>query len=170
MQPRVTVNYSTVDAPGTFITLTDLNYSGASGTAAWVHLTDLGLATTSVAKVQFVFQNQQNGYVGYNELAVQGTAIVPSITGDVWSGSGTGGNLWSTNAASTNWSGAHYTEGDAVNFNDKTVQNTAVTTGNVVIQAGGVNPSKVTFGNTTVPYTITNTAGDTMEFPAVDRL
>ncbi len=73
---------------------------------------------------------------------MQGTALRQASAGI--SGADSSANVWDVNSTG-NFSGAKYIEGDAVNFTDTTFQGGAVTTTNVVIAAGGVKPSKVTF-------------------------
>ncbi|HEY3324607.1 MAG TPA: LamG-like jellyroll fold domain-containing protein [Planctomycetota bacterium] len=65
-QPRVTV--SCVSPNGT--TLHAINYNPGGVNSAWVHL---DLTAGGVTEVQFAFSQQQNGYVGYAELAARGT-------------------------------------------------------------------------------------------------
>ncbi len=122
---------------------------------------------TNVTSIEFAFGNQQAGYVGYKELAVQGAASVPT---DTWTGAagvgtysglpvGTNG-IWDSTpgsppAPTANWSpNSTYTNGDNAVF-DNTGTNT-----NIAIQPGGVAPYNATFNNSTKPYTFTNSTGD----------
>ncbi len=50
-------------------------YTGGSPSALQVLVTGIGL--TNVTAVQFSFPSTQNGYVGYRELDVLGTASTP---------------------------------------------------------------------------------------------
>src|ERR1043165_517329 len=96
-QPSYTVAYATVAAPATFVDIATVNYTTAAGNSAWVELTNLGLGAVNVKAIRFAFNAQQNGYVGYTELAVQGTPVGATLA--TWTGTnssdwGDGGN-WS---------------------------------------------------------------------------
>ncbi len=80
-----TVWYSTVSAPSTFIELTPVNYdpstyptgpSNVNTTEVLINSTT-GLMATGAEDIQFVFSGVQNGYVGYNEFDVIGSATTP---------------------------------------------------------------------------------------------
>ena len=89
------VKYSTVAAPATFIPLATVNYApSGSLNSAW---TDLAITSTAtnVKAIEFVFGPQQNGQVGYTELAVQGAAL-PVGTPLTWTGAASG--AWDTAA------------------------------------------------------------------------
>ena len=75
MQPNCTVKYATAADPTTFITLKAINYA-AGGNSAWVHLANLNV---SAKAIRFEFGTQQNGYVGYAELAVQAPTVNPTL-------------------------------------------------------------------------------------------
>jgi autotransporter-associated beta strand protein len=156
--PTVDVRYATAADPFSFVTLKSVDYHPGSGTGAWVNLTDLGIGNVAVSKLQFVFGTQENGYVGYVELAAQGTVAPDTETGKIWSGE-TNSN-W--DLSTVNFSGQAFAQGDEVRFKDVNGTGGAVTNRNVVVRAGGVAPSKVTFSNTAAaPYSLTNAPGDT---------
>ncbi|MCX6878179.1 MAG: hypothetical protein NTW21_30865, partial [Verrucomicrobia bacterium] len=69
--PNVTVKYSSDGT--TFSTLKTVSFSG-TGNSTWGHLDIAGLTTKAI---QFAFGAQENGYVGYTELAVQGQPSSP---------------------------------------------------------------------------------------------
>ena len=71
MQQDYTVQYATAAAPSIFNTIKVVAYH-PGGNSAWVRLTNLGVS--QVKSVKFIFGNQQNGYVGFTELAVQSGA------------------------------------------------------------------------------------------------
>ena len=68
------ISYSTVAAPGTFITIagTADNYGGGGAVNRALITATGGVLATGVAAVQFNFGGQQNNYVGYRELEVVG--------------------------------------------------------------------------------------------------
>ena len=75
--------YSTVAAPNTFISLTSVNYTGGSTVPAnnrsIVSSDASPYLATGVASIRFEFPVQENGFVGYRELDVIGsaTAAIP---------------------------------------------------------------------------------------------
>jgi hypothetical protein len=76
------VLYSTVDAPGTFISIEDVNFAPGDFNSAKASITDdtfVPLAT-NVGALQFAFGTQQNSHVGYRELDAFGVASVPEPT------------------------------------------------------------------------------------------
>src|SRR5579862_8005041 len=76
MQPRFTVSYATVAAPTTFVTISTVAYNPTGVNSAWIHICDLGLNGVAVGTIQFSFAaTQENGYVGYTELAVGGSEV-----------------------------------------------------------------------------------------------
>ena len=70
------ISYSTVASPGTFTAITgSADAYGGGGAANRAALTaSTGVLATGVFAVQINFATQQNGYVGYRELEVTGTA------------------------------------------------------------------------------------------------
>ena len=80
-----TVWYSTVSAPSTFIELTPVNYDPSTyptgpsnvNTMEVLIMSTTGLMATGAEDIQFVFSGVQNGYVGYNEFDVIGSATTP---------------------------------------------------------------------------------------------
>jgi hypothetical protein len=118
-QQAYTVSYSTVTAPATFTTIASVNYNptlpGAVPSADRVTLVSStgGPIATNVAAVTFDFLNPagENGYSGYAEFQIFGTAVPPTINSPKVSGgnlilTGTGGTpggsytwLTSTNLA-----------------------------------------------------------------------
>ena len=151
-EQNYTVFYS-LESLTTFIQLgTAVNYTaGGNFNAEWSNLALLGV--NNVAAIEFSFGAQQNGYVGYTELAVLGTPSNPVLT---WSGGGgSGGNgSWDTTSSTSNWTSSGspvaYANSDNVIFDD-TGKNT-----NVTIQSGGVAPGSVTFANNQKPYSFTS--------------
>jgi hypothetical protein len=74
-----TVSYSTVASPTTFLPITTVNYN-PGGTLSpsndFVQLTDTtGALATNVKAIQFSFASEENGYAGYREFDVAGTAV-----------------------------------------------------------------------------------------------
>ena len=149
--PTVTVDYSTNGT--TFIPLTTVNYTGANGNGAWVDLSNLGIPAATA--VQFNFGNQQNGYVGYTELAAV-TPVLP-IT---WTGSdATYPMNWTASPSVINWNNPNnsigpvaYQDNQAVLFDD------SVGTGSrtVDISDADVSPASVTFSSSAT-YTLNGT-------------
>ena len=77
----VTIQYSTVAAPGTFTNFVGaISFAPAVAGAQATVTSPTGFLQTGVAAVRFVFGNQENGYVGYRELDVTG---VPRVTNTV---------------------------------------------------------------------------------------
>jgi hypothetical protein len=79
---NVTVLYSTTANSGSFQTLATVSYAHTGGSSNYI-FTSTATAVNNVARLQFVFGTQQNGYVGYQEIvphgsvATSGTAIAP---------------------------------------------------------------------------------------------
>lgn len=89
--------------------------------------------------------------------------------GLVWTGVNADGSTvngsWDTTHGSTNWSDGgvanFYSEGRAVIFGDTNpITTNPVSTSNVTIQTGGVNPYSVLFTNNSVDYMFSNVGGD----------
>ncbi len=78
-----TVRYSTVGAPTTFIDLASVNYTATDKNARTSLAAGTQLLATGVASLQFFFPGQQNGYVGYREIDVQGYGIAPAATATI---------------------------------------------------------------------------------------
>jgi autotransporter-associated beta strand protein len=112
---------------------------------------------------QVVFTNQVNEPNAPNQIDAQ----VVSIVNFNWTGVNGGGGAnssWDTTTNSTNWaSGAQavsYQDGANVTFSDtNSVTSGTVSNANVVIQASGVQPNSVTFNNSAVNYTLSNSGG-----------
>ncbi|MEO5914775.1 MAG: autotransporter-associated beta strand repeat-containing protein [Luteolibacter sp.] len=93
--------YSKWDAPGVFIPLAHVvNHTGGNQNSTHTALAaESGYLATGVAAIQFHFDSQENGWVGYREFVALGTA--ESITAPLtWTG-GTGSN-WIA-GADNNW-------------------------------------------------------------------
>lgn len=73
-----TISYSLAADPGNFITLLNVN-TGNNGNydTADAITSSSGTLISGVADIQFSFDNEQNGYVGYSELLVNGAQTVP---------------------------------------------------------------------------------------------
>ncbi len=82
-----TVSYQALGG-STFVEIATLSFSPtvAGGTVSNTAVTikNLGISNVAVQVVQFTFGNQLNGYSGYREIVIQGTAVpVPTAT---WTG------------------------------------------------------------------------------------
>jgi len=98
------IRYSTVSAPTVFIPLAEIDNNTSSDNATHTRLTrPSGYLATNVAAVQFYFNNQENGYVGYREFVAIGTAV--SLSDPLtWTGnSGAAGNADWADAVDNNW-------------------------------------------------------------------
>lgn len=95
------LEYSKVSDPFTFLPLTVVSNPGSGlNKSTHVKVTDsTGTLASNVGSIRFTFNNQQNGYVGYREFILQGTAV-PVSTPLTWAGL-TNSN-WVTTADS-NW-------------------------------------------------------------------
>ena len=90
------VYYSTVSNPTSFTLLSTVAYNPGIPNSQHV---DLAITSLSgVAAIQFVFNGQQNGYVGYRELAAAGTATAHAT----WNGGSATSNNWTDG---DNWGG-----------------------------------------------------------------
>ncbi|MDB6076594.1 MAG: hypothetical protein JWO82_341 [Akkermansiaceae bacterium] len=99
------LEYSKVSDPFTFLPLTTVsNPSGGTNKAVHTKITDsTGTLATNVHSIRFTFNNQQNGYVGYREFILQGTAV-PVSDPLTWTGaSGSGGNANWVTTLDNNW-------------------------------------------------------------------
>ena len=83
-QQAYTIYYSTLAAPAVFIQLGTVNYNpaNAAGTQSATRISLLpatGVLATNVAALKFDFSSplSENGYCGYSEIAVFGTANLP---------------------------------------------------------------------------------------------
>jgi hypothetical protein len=80
-QQSYTVSYSTVAAPGTFIDLTPVNFNPTvantlqSANSVTISEDTLPFLATGVAAVRFNFGATENGYSGYTEIDVNGSAV-----------------------------------------------------------------------------------------------
>jgi len=148
--PTVTVSYTTTANPSVWIPLQTVNYTTASGNSTFVSLTNLGIGA-GVNSIQFNFGNQQNGYVGYTELAVQGTQA--ALTGDVWVGGP--GSDW---GAGGNWQGGTApAPGDMINFG------ATGSIGTVDLGSSGRTVAGLTF-QSNVSTTVGSTANNVLTF------
>lgn len=100
-----TILYSTVLDPDTFIPLQTVNnhtINPQNATHTRIASTS-GVLATGVSKVQFLFADQENGYIGYREFVAQGSAV-PLAGNLTWSGlSGSGGNATWITGTDNNW-------------------------------------------------------------------
>lgn len=100
-----TILYSTVSDPATFKPIETINnrtnYPFNATHSRVVPAS--GYLATNVGAVKFYFNNQENGYVGYREFIVQGSAV-PLFSPLTWSGlSGSSGNANWVTTADNNW-------------------------------------------------------------------
>jgi len=86
-----TLQYSTVADPATFNDIAIIsNHDAPDRKATHTSVTDTtGVLATGVHSVRMVFNNQENGYVGYSEFKLSATptnveTVVESNTGNVW--------------------------------------------------------------------------------------
>lgn len=100
-----TILYSTVSDPTTFKpieTVSNLTNYPVNATHSRV-VPASGFLATNVGAVKFYFNNQENGYVGYREFIVQGSAV-PLFSPLTWSGlSGSGGSADWVTTPDNNW-------------------------------------------------------------------
>jgi fibronectin-binding autotransporter adhesin len=94
------VFYSTVSNPTTFNSLATVAYNPGNTNSEHVDLATSLLS--GVSAIRFVFNGQQNGYVGYRELAVAGSPTPPP-TVSTWNGGSATTDNWSDPA---NWGGS----------------------------------------------------------------
>ena len=159
-----TVYYSTVNAPNTWIQLTNVNYA-PPGIGAPVNdkvdITDsTGTVATGVAAIQFDFGTQQNGYVGYREIDVTGTALAVGAP-LTWTGGVNGTWDYSTQNWTPGTGSTIFSDGSPVIFDNTGAHK------NVIVSNGGnaVSPAGITVNNsgTGNDYTI---GGDPLGGPA----
>ncbi len=158
------IRYSTVANPTVFIPLAAVDNNTGGDNSTHTRLTaSSGFLATNVAAVQFYFNNQENGYVGYREFIALGTAV--SLSDPLtWTGaSGSAGNATWVNAADNNWkktsdnSPANFNTLAPVTFgttgaNRNITLSSALTSASVTIANDGA--SAYTFGGNVL--TITN--------------
>ncbi|WP_193211627.1 beta strand repeat-containing protein [Luteolibacter marinus] len=99
------IRYSTVDDPTTFIPLAAVsNHTGNPLNATHTRIAPTsGFMATGVAAVQFLFNNQENGYVGYREFIMLGSAA-PLADPLTWTGgSGSAGTADWVTTPDSNW-------------------------------------------------------------------
>ncbi len=148
------IRYSTVADPTTFIPLAAVtNHTTPPLNATHTRLTpSSGYLATGVAAIQIYFNNQENGYVGYREFILLGSAV--SLTDPLtWTGgSGTGGNADWTTTPDSNWQIT--TTGDPTSYSmiaPLTFDNTGTNT-NINIPVA-LTAAAMTFSNdNTKPY------------------
>lgn len=151
-----TIQYATVAAPTTFITLATVsNQTGAPIISTHTNITDsTGTLASGVGFIRFNFAGQENGYVGLREFIVMGTAS-PLSTPLTWTGAtGSGGNATWVSTPDTNW--RKTSDGTAANYDGTsplTFDNTGANT-NITVQAAGISALSMTFTHdTTKAYT-----------------
>lgn len=100
----ITISYSTVAAPTTFIRIGNAVAHTGADNATHVRLTPIsGFLARNVAAVRFDFGHQENGYVGYREFIALGSAE-PLVDPLTWTGaSGSAGNANWVTSADNNW-------------------------------------------------------------------
>ena len=160
--------------PASGLTVSLLNNGGAGGLgslgagyyelfAYTGTLSGTSASTFFVPGKQVVFTNQVNEPNAPNQINAQ----VVSISNFNWTGVNSGGGAnssWDTTTNSTNWASGttavSYQDGSNVTFSDTNpVTGLTITGSNVVIQASGVQPNSVTFNNSAVNYTLSNSGG-----------
>ncbi|MEO5916249.1 MAG: autotransporter-associated beta strand repeat-containing protein [Luteolibacter sp.] len=76
-----TLQYSTVAAPTTFINITSASVHTGNVRSTHTRLTDTtGFLATGVHSLRVIFNNQENGYVGYREFIAQDTTPVAAVS------------------------------------------------------------------------------------------
>ena len=77
-----TLQYATVAAPSTYITIGAANNHTAVDRATHVRLTNnTGFLATGVSSIRIIFAgNQENGYTGYREFVLQDTPVVTCVS------------------------------------------------------------------------------------------
>jgi hypothetical protein len=144
-----TIQYATVAAPTTFLTLATVNnQTGGAIISTHTNITDsTGTLATSVGYIRFNFAAQENGYVGLREFIVLGAAS-PLSTPLTWTGAGgSGGNATWVSGPDSNWKKT--SDGTAANY-DSTSPLTFDSTGantNITVQAAGLSALSMTFTN-----------------------
>jgi fibronectin-binding autotransporter adhesin len=151
-----TIQYATVAAPGTFLTLATVNNQTSTPIiSTHTNITDTtGTLAAGVGFIRFNFAGQENGYVGLREFIVLGNAS-PLSTPLTWSGAaGSGGSATWISTPDTNWKKT--SDGTAANY-DSTSPLTFDSTGtntNITVQPTGISALSMTFTNdTTKAYT-----------------
>lgn len=101
-----TILYSTVSDPGTFHPIeTIANHTNYPVNATHSRVAPAtGVLASNVGAIKFYFNNQENGYVGYREFIVQGSAV-PLFSPLTWTGlSGSAGSATWIAGPDNNWS------------------------------------------------------------------
>ncbi len=150
-----TVLYSTVTDSSNFIMLATVAFPAGStngDNSSSVDLATTGL--TGVAAIKFVFNNQQNGYVGFKELSVAGSAA--GATSSIWTGA-----VDTTWANSGNWTGGVPGATTGTTNTDSAVFNSYNATNPVPVVDAGRNLQNIGFGNTTGALTASLNLGTT---------
>ena len=71
-----TARYALVSNPGVFIDITTVNFNPNPFPSGESLVTDdTGTIASGVGEIQLLFPTQENGYVGYREIDVLGTAV-----------------------------------------------------------------------------------------------
>ncbi len=74
------LQYSTVGAPGTFITISTVSLQTARDRSTHTQLTDTaGFLAMGVHSIRLIFDRQENGYVGYREFVLRDTPTVVTV-------------------------------------------------------------------------------------------
>ncbi len=140
------VYYSTVTDPTNFILL-DYIYNPTTASINSTHSrlsASSGFLASNVGAVKYVFNNQENGYVGFRELIALGSAV-PLASPLTWSGlSGSGSYANWTSNADNNWKDAGVSS-TFTSIAPLTFDNTGVNT-NMSIPAA-ITAASLTFAN-----------------------
>ena len=146
-----TIQYATVTDPGTFITIAVVNNAGGGNIATHTRLTDsTGVLAANVGKVRVLFDNQENGWVGYREFIMQGTPVQQVVTGSplTWRGaSGSGGNADWVSTPDSNWKLT--SDGTPANFDPSSplTFDASGTNPNITVAGGGITAYSLAFTN-----------------------
>jgi len=106
-----TLEYSTVNAPGTFLLIATISNStsappggnGHNSTHTRITEDSTGIIANNVHSIRMSFANQENGWVGLREFIALGTAV-PLVDPITWTGnSGSTGNASWVTTADNNW-------------------------------------------------------------------
>ncbi|WP_035609072.1 autotransporter-associated beta strand repeat-containing protein [Haloferula sp. BvORR071] len=151
----ISISYSTVAAPETFIKLGNaVVHTGEPLNATHARLTPVsGFLASGVAAIRFDFGHQENGYVGYREFIAQGSPV--SLSDPItWTGSsGSGGNANWISGSDNNWKKT--VGGAATTFNPQATATFDATAANRNINIPtGLTASALVFSNSaSTPYT-----------------
>ncbi len=132
---------------------TTVNFAGGAPTSGAIRVMNFGSTTANAAN--FVLANSSN--FRSPSFTVNATNVELSLGNTDLTWTGTGGTNWNVNTT-TNWNNtvpaaATFFFGDAVTFNDSPGANQTVN------MAVDVQPSSVTFNNSTISYALVATTG-----------